>query len=58
MQVQTDYESILAAEFGLNPEDALAYECVSIEVIEGEFVYDTVPGALAEYFREEGGWVH
>jgi hypothetical protein len=48
--------ALVDAEFAPNLEDALMHECV--EFIECDPVHDTVPGSLAEYFREEGGWVH
>lgn len=46
----------LAREFAPNPEDALSCVCVSLEQAGMELAeFDTVPGALREYFAEEGG---
>lgn len=46
---------MLEREFAPNPDDALQHECVGIEVIEGCPDFDTVPGALREYFADEYG---
>jgi hypothetical protein len=50
-----NYLAIIDAEFAPNLDDALFHDCVGLEAVEGEPEYDTVPGALRQYFAEEGG---